>query len=281
MPRRVCPVNTIAAPHQELLAAKGNIAVALDKLRAIQGEALRLRPLVASGEIPRREAVEALNERAAIHGVNRTCPPGELDRIIADGLDGRTTPPPALRPPADNTANRDRQPPTARSWRPLTRSSPPPDPAIPPWHPPADRDALGRLRPGQSGNPNGRLPASRRRRSQPPTGSMQAVSSPALTAAELTEIASRAYGQGWQTALAADLGMSRASINRWARRRFRIPDDRTLEIGSLCAARAQENLAATNKGYRRIVRQLIRLQRLKKRPETVTVSVGKERPSRS
>src|SRR5262249_51445457 len=145
---------------------------------------------------------------------------------------------------------------------------------------------LGRWRRGQSGNPNGRPPASRRQRLQmpPPSGSevARSVVAAAMTPAELIKVASRAYGPGWQTALALDLGISRATVNRWARTRFRISDDLALEIGSLCVTRAQQNLAVAKKGYRQIVRQLIRLQNLRNHSYGVgTVSGGKERSSRS
>lgn len=265
MPHRGCPEDATAAPHPELITAKGNIALAPDKLRAIQNEALRLSPLVASGEIPKRDAEEALHERAALYGVGRNCQPGELERIISDGLGGRAILPPAPSSPAEIAANRHPQPSTEQSWRPLMRPSPPPAEPIPPWHPPPVRDALGRWRPGQSGNAAGRPPAWRRRQTlQPPppcSPFARAVAPAPMTAAELIEIARCAYGKtGWQTALGAELGVDRTTINRWARARFRIADDRALEIGSLCVFRAQQNLAAVKKSYRRIVRQLLRAE---------------------
>ena len=79
------------APHLELIAAKANIAVAPDKLRTIQNEAVRLSSFVARGEITQLDAFSVLHECAALYAVNRSCQPDELERIINNGLSGRET----------------------------------------------------------------------------------------------------------------------------------------------------------------------------------------------
>jgi putative DNA primase/helicase len=76
------------AGHPELITAKANIAVAPDRLNVIQKEALRLHPFLARGEITEADAFEAFNECAALYGVNRSCQPGALHRIISAGLAG-------------------------------------------------------------------------------------------------------------------------------------------------------------------------------------------------
>ena len=89
------------APHLELIAAKGNIAVAPDKLRTIQNEAVRLSSFVIRGEMTKLDAVSVLHECAALYAVNRNCQPDELQRIINDGLSGRATLPSPAGSPAD------------------------------------------------------------------------------------------------------------------------------------------------------------------------------------
>jgi hypothetical protein len=86
------------APSAALIAAKGNIAIAPDKLRAIHDEALRLHPLIVSGEILKHDAVGALTESGALYGVNLKCRPSELDRLIGEGLAGRPTLVPTVGP---------------------------------------------------------------------------------------------------------------------------------------------------------------------------------------
>src|SRR5262249_40426045 len=63
-----------------------------------------------------------------------------------------------------------------------------------------------------------------------------------ITGDDLARFGSLAYGSGWQTALAADIGVSRGTDNRWARGRYRISDDWALEIGGLCLARARRGV---------------------------------------
>jgi DNA-binding transcriptional regulator YdaS (Cro superfamily) len=82
-----------------------------------------------------------------------------------------------------------------------------------------------------------------------------------MTGEQLATFGSLAYGVGWQTALAADIGMSRATVNRWARGRCRILDGRTLEISALCLARAKRKLADLKKLHEEIMRSLIDLGR--------------------
>jgi putative DNA primase/helicase len=85
--------------HPELIAAKTNIAVEPDKLRTIQNEALRLSSFVTRGEIAKLDAFSVLHGCAALYGVNRSCRPDELERIINDGLSGRATLPPPVGSP--------------------------------------------------------------------------------------------------------------------------------------------------------------------------------------
>jgi hypothetical protein len=82
-----------------------------------------------------------------------------------------------------------------------------------------------------------------------------------MTADVLASFGSLAYGAGWQTALAADIVTSRATINRWAQGRCQISDGRALEISALCLARAKRKLAGLKKLHEQIVRSLIEQSR--------------------
>ena len=55
-----------------------------------------------------------------------------------------------------------------------------------------------------------------------------------MTALELMALASAAYGRGWQSRLARDLGVSHPTIWRWAHGRHRISKAMGLAIQSAC-----------------------------------------------
>jgi len=79
--------------HPELSAAGGAIAAAADKdkLRVLEGEALRLAPLVASDEILRGEAVAYLIDKMTGYGLCGT--EGELktvEHVVREGLAGQS-----------------------------------------------------------------------------------------------------------------------------------------------------------------------------------------------
>jgi hypothetical protein len=58
--------------HPELAAARRAVAQAIDKLGAIEREALHLAPLIQRGEIAHDETADALNHTAAAHGLCMT-----------------------------------------------------------------------------------------------------------------------------------------------------------------------------------------------------------------
>ena len=93
--------------HPELIAARRAVAHApekLGKLVAIQREALRLAPLIASGAIPRGEAVDCLKDVGRAYGLCITGREREtVEHVIGEGLAGRSA---GVRPvpPGDNGA---------------------------------------------------------------------------------------------------------------------------------------------------------------------------------
>src|SRR5262245_53979810 len=83
-----------------------------------------------------------------------------------------------------------------------------------------------------------------------------------MTGDDLARFASAAYGAvGWQSALARDLGLSRASVNRWAQGRFLISDDWALTIGAVCLVLARRKHADLRKAHRQMLQSLIELRR--------------------
>src|SRR5262245_14336894 len=92
----------------------------------------------------------------------------------------------------------------------------------------------------------------------PPEGRPRPKIRPPMSGAELAMFASLAYGPGWQTALAADLRVSRATVNRWRRGRFRISDDRAMLIEAVCHSHARQKHALVRKAHRRAIRDRIR-----------------------
>ena len=58
-----------------------------------------------------------------------------------------------------------------------------------------------------------------------------------MTAHELQTLASAAYGRGWQSRLARDLGVSHPTVWRWTHGRHRISKAMGLAIMAACEAR--------------------------------------------
>ena len=56
-----------------------------------------------------------------------------------------------------------------------------------------------------------------------------------MTAAELYILASAAYGRGWQSKLARDLGVSHPTVWRWAHGRHKVSKAMGLAITAACA----------------------------------------------
>lgn len=127
----------------------------------------------------------------------------------------------------------------------------------------ASRDCFGRWRSGVSGNLSGRPPRSRMPRpcTHPPiarTGTVATVM-PSTPGAELAKIGALAFGPGWQTALARELGVRRETVSRWATARFRLPDELAPHIRCLCLVRARQNVAAIRKVIKRGANQVSRI----------------------
>jgi hypothetical protein len=77
----------MSALHPELALAKRNIALAEDKLRALQQEALRLSVFV----IPRTDRVDALMDAARANGLFNQFRCGDIEHVIGQGLRGVAT----------------------------------------------------------------------------------------------------------------------------------------------------------------------------------------------
>jgi len=77
--------------HPELIATRGAVAHASDKLRAIESEALRLAPLIERGEFARGEAVDCLIKVATAYGLCATDSGREdVEHVIRMGLAGQS-----------------------------------------------------------------------------------------------------------------------------------------------------------------------------------------------
>jgi putative DNA primase/helicase len=78
--------------HPELIAARQTIALAPDKLYAIESEAARLAPLIERGEILRGVAADVLLNTAEAYGLCRIEREREaVEHVIGMGLAGQTT----------------------------------------------------------------------------------------------------------------------------------------------------------------------------------------------
>jgi hypothetical protein len=75
--------------HLELIAARRCVALASDKLRAIQNEGLRLKPFVDRREIPEPDAVDALREAARSNGLYKRHCYDDIEHVIRECLAGR------------------------------------------------------------------------------------------------------------------------------------------------------------------------------------------------
>jgi putative DNA primase/helicase len=75
------------APHPELIVARRNVALASDKLRALQNEALRLSVFV----IPFPDRVDALIDMATVNGLFDKFRRDDIEHVIAQGLRGIAT----------------------------------------------------------------------------------------------------------------------------------------------------------------------------------------------
>lgn len=75
--------------HAELVVAIRNIALASDKIHAVQREALRLHPLIADSVIPLGDAMDALIDAALANGLYSTeSGRQEVEHIVRGGLAG-------------------------------------------------------------------------------------------------------------------------------------------------------------------------------------------------
>ena len=62
-----------------------------------------------------------------------------------------------------------------------------------------------------------------------------------MTAIDLVSLASEAYGAGWQSKLARDLGVSHPTVWRWAHGRHRISKAMGMAITAACATQILGN----------------------------------------
>ncbi len=83
-------MSSASGTHPALALAKRMVAVAPDKLRAIQDEGLRLAPLIGRSEITRHEAAVCLIESASAFGLCRTAREREIvEHVIRMALSGQ------------------------------------------------------------------------------------------------------------------------------------------------------------------------------------------------
>jgi putative DNA primase/helicase len=88
--------------HPALILGQRDIALAADseQLRALQDSAIRVAPLVASGEIPKPDAVDALCDAAKNNGLYARYRAGDIEHVVGMGLSGA----PALAPRSPRNA---------------------------------------------------------------------------------------------------------------------------------------------------------------------------------
>jgi hypothetical protein len=82
---------TVVAPpdrHPELVIARRAVALAPDKLRALQDEAMRLKAFVDRGELPKPDAVDSLCEIARCNGLYANYQSVDIEHVIGEGLAG-------------------------------------------------------------------------------------------------------------------------------------------------------------------------------------------------
>jgi hypothetical protein len=119
----------------------------------------------------------------------------------------------------------------------------PPMPVLSWQRPPVTRNVNGRRRPGVSGNPRGR-PTNARLAAKRAAGSYVAqlkrlASYDGLTGDYFVRLARIAYGRSWQKPLAADLGVSRQAVIRWAKDEYKISHACEMQILAVCLRRTR------------------------------------------
>ena len=124
-----------------------------------------------------------------------------------------------------------------------------------PWQrPPVTRNRKGQFMPGVSGNPRG-APTKARLAAKRAAGSYAAelkriASYEGMTGVYVVRLARIAYGKSWQAPLAADLGMSRQALIRWAKGKYKISFEREMKILAVCLRRTRAAHALVRAMYR-------------------------------
>ena len=137
--------------------------------------------------------------------------------------------------------------PTDDSRLPLT-------PILPWQRPPVTRNRKGQFMPGVCGNPRGR-PTNARLAAKRAAGSYAAelkriAGYEGMTGDYFVRLARVAYGRSWQGPLAADLGMSRQGVIRWAKGEYKISFEREIKILAVCLRRVRAAHALVRAMYR-------------------------------
>ena len=130
---------------------------------------------------------------------------------------------------------------------------------IPPWQrPPTTRNRKGQWMPGVSGNPRGAPIKARLAAKRAAIGSdaelKRLASYEGITPEQFVRLARIAYGRSWQAPLAADLGMSRQALIRWAKGEYKISFEREMKILAVCLRRTRAAHAFVRAMYRGAVR---------------------------
>ena len=142
-----------------------------------------------------------------------------------------------------------------------------------PWQrPPTTRNRKGQWMPGVSGNPRGaptkmRLAAKRAAVGEYAT-LKRAASYEGMTGDYFVRLARIAYGRSWQAPHAADLGMSRQALIRWAKGEYKISFEREIKILTVCLRRTRAAHAFVRAMYRGAVRAESARQQLAALPVT-------------
>ena len=126
---------------------------------------------------------------------------------------------------------------------------------IPPWQrPPVTRNRKGQFMPGVSGNPRGAPTKARLAAKRAAIGSdaelKRLASYEGITPEQFVRLARTVYGRSWQAPLAADLGMSRQALIRWAKGEYKISFEREMKILAVCLRRTRAAHALVRAMYR-------------------------------
>ena len=80
-------LDAVSPMHSKLLAAQRDIALAPagGKLLALQDAALRIAPWIASGQLPRPDAVDVLRGAAQSNGLYAQCRTGDVEHVFGMG----------------------------------------------------------------------------------------------------------------------------------------------------------------------------------------------------